>query len=284
MGRLALVTARELSHPDDDRPLLDSAFAAVGITPDWVVWDDLSVAWARYDRVVVRSPWDYTAKYERFLDWVDLVGRESVLVNPAPVVRWNSHKAYLGELAERGVPVVPTVVVAAGTELDLAALLAGRGWPSAVVKPAVSVGAIGARRVEGDSTPPLVADVDLLVQPFVPAIAAGETSVVFAGGEPTHAVRKVPAAGDYRVQVQHGGHEVATVATPAQIALGRRALAAMATGFAAEDEAVRYARVDCVDTDAGPLLMELELIEPSLFLHLAPPAAAARFVDAVLAR
>lgn len=279
MTRVALVTARELPHPDDDRPHLDRAFGAAGWSSAWAVWDDPSVDWARFDLVVVRSPWDYTSNYEAFVDWIDRVGRVSTLVNPASVLRWNSHKSYLTALADRGVPVVPTVVVARGAELDLPALLAERGWTDAVVKPAVSVGAIGARRVGIAAAGRETAEVDLLVQPFVPGIAAGETSVIFFGGEPSHAVRKVPATGDYRVQVQHGGRETVARATSAQIDLGRRALSAVAA-VVDGGERVRYARVDSVDTADGPRLMELELIEPALYLHLAP-AAADRFVAAI---
>jgi len=279
--RLALVTARELPHTDDDRPLLDRAFGAAGASSEWVVWDDPSVDWAGYDLVVVRSPWDYTSNYERFLDWIDLVERASELVNSAAVLRWNSHKSYLAALAGRGVPVVPTVVVDEGAELDLRALLDARDWADAVVKPAVSVGAIGARRVSVDTAARLEADADLLVQPFVPGIAAGETSVVFLDGEPSHAVRKVPATGDFRVQVQHGGREEATRATSAQVDVGLRALSAVADLVDPGGGQVRYARVDTVDTDDGPLLMEVEMIEPALYLHLAPAAAADRFVTAV---
>ena len=193
---------------------------------------------------------------------------------------WNSHKSYLLDLADRGVDVVPTAMIPAGTPLELDRLLDEHGWTEAVVKPAVSVGAIGATRVHrgeaaGWRAAPGLGD--LLVQPMMAGVAEGETSMIVIDGRITHAVRKIPAVGEFRVHVQYGGRESVHQPEPAELDLARRALAAVG-------RPLLYGRIDCVASPDGPRLMELELIEPSLFLPLAPPAAVAALGDAVAAR
>jgi glutathione synthase/RimK-type ligase-like ATP-grasp enzyme len=251
-----------------------------GVAAEWVVWDDPSADWSSYDAVWIRSTWDYTARHAAFLDWLEVVSATTELWNPAPVVRWNSHKSYLLDLADRGVEVVPTVLVPAGEVLGLDRVLDDQGWTDAVIKPAVSVGAIGAARVHRDDAPGWMPEPhlgDLLVQPMMTGVTQGETSMIAIDGRVTHAVRKIPAAGDFRVHVEYGGREVAHETEPAELELAARALEAVG-------RPLLYARVDCVDTEKGPMLMELELIEPSLFLPLAPPTAVAALGDAVAAR
>jgi glutathione synthase/RimK-type ligase-like ATP-grasp enzyme len=276
-----LATCAELAVPDPDRPVLDAALDDAGVRAEWAVWDDPSVDWSRFDAVWIRSTWDYTAHHAAFLAWVDDVAAATELWNPASIVRWNSHKSYLLDLEAAGVAVVPTVVVPEQAPLALGAVLAEHGWDEAVVKPAVSVGAIGAARVTAAdaaawSRPP-DATGDLLVQPLVPEVTAGETSMIAVEGTITHSVRKIPAAGDFRVQVKHGGREVAHMAGPDELELARRALDAVG-------ERLLYARVDCVTTPAGPRLMELELIEPFLFLGTASIPAVAELARAVATR
>jgi glutathione synthase/RimK-type ligase-like ATP-grasp enzyme len=245
-----------------------------------VVWNDPTADWAGYDAVWIRSTWDYTERYAAFLDWLDVVEAATDVWNPAPVMRWNSHKSYLLDLAERGVDVVPTTLVREGDTLVLDRILDEQGWTDAVVKPAVSVGAIGASRVHrvdaaGWTPEPHLGD--LLVQPLMAGVAEGETSMIAIDGQVTHAVRKIPEAGDFRVHVEYGGREVVHQPEPAELELAARALEAVG-------RPLLYARVDCVATEEGPRLMELELIEPSLFLPLAPPAALAGLGDAVAGR
>ncbi len=256
-------------------------------------WDDPSVDWSSFGAAWIRSTWDYTGRSDEFLTWTARVAALTRLWNPAEVVAWNSHKSYLLELAAAGVAVVPTEPVAAGTAVDLVALMDDRGWDEVVVKPAVGAGAVGAERVprsrarawtEADRarTAP-----DRLVQPLVVEVADGEVSLLVVEGRLTHAVRKVPAPGDFRVHAHLGGRELAHEPTPAERDLARAVLAvdALADGpLASGGEPLLYARVDCVTTAQGPQLMELELIEPSLFLPLAPPDARRTLADAVVAR
>jgi glutathione synthase/RimK-type ligase-like ATP-grasp enzyme len=218
---------------------------------------------------VIRTPWDYTARYDEFIAWVRDVGEQRPMVNPAEVLIWNSHKSYLRDLAGRGIPVVPTAVVpaAAGEEARTAAL--GRYEGDIVIKPAISVGADQTLRVDASS--PAAADHlgaitatgDALVQPFLPEITAGEVSLIYFGGEFSHAVRKTPTVGDFRVQAIYGG-----AVSRCEPSAAERSVAA--TTLAALGRPLAYARVDLVATSFGPMLMELELIEPQLFLDAAP--------------
>ena len=188
-----------------------AASAAAGIDSDWVVWDDPRLDWSVYDAVVIRSTWDYHHAPERFLGWCDHVGSVTRLVNPAPVARWNAHKRYLVELARAGVPVVPTGLVERDSDEPLAAVAARHGWDEVVVKPAVGAGAEGAARLRVDDPAAeraftaLRARGEVLVQPYVHEIErSGEVSVVLIAGEVTHAVRKLPADGEFRVQAEYG--------------------------------------------------------------------------------
>lgn len=251
---------------------------ARGVPTDVVSWDE-DRDWAAYRLVVVRTPWDYFDRLTDFLDWAARVERETTLVNPADVLRWNSHKGYLVELATKGVPTVPTRMVP-GPSTDVADQVREVPWDEVVVKPAVDGGARHAWRGWRDD--PALSRVaerltdhgDVVVQPFVPAIVDGERSLVFLGGRFSHAVRKVPSAGDYRSQRHLGGSEVPHEPDAAEI---RVALAAMA----AAPGRLTYARVDLVDWEGAPVLIELEVIEPDLFFRDVPERVE-RFADVVV--
>jgi glutathione synthase/RimK-type ligase-like ATP-grasp enzyme len=284
--RLAVVTCDRLPVPDPDRALIDRSLDDLGHAGRWawVPWrGDLD--WRSFGLVWIRTPWDYVDHYEEFLAWLDRIEDQVAVVNPVPVLRWNSHKRYLRDLEDDGVAVVPTRIVDPASA-DLDELLEANGWPEAVVKPAVSVGAIGASRVSIGAPDHAAALAragvrgEVLVQPYLTTIAEGETSVVVLDGQVSHAVRKVPADGEFRVHAEYGGSERRHEPTATELALVEEALAAVPS-----PEPLTYARVDCVtDTDGAPRLMELELIEPSLFLPLAPPAEVDRLVAAVIAR
>lgn len=270
---------------DVDRPLLDMATERVGLDAEWVSWRDATVDWGTFDAVLIHSTWDYHEALGEFLAWAERVDELSRLVNPVEVVRWNAHKRYLLDLAATGVPVVPTVVVPQAEPESLACVADARGWAEVVVKPAVGAGAVGAGRFRIDepagerALASVLTSSDALVQPFLTEIESrGETSVLVLGGEVTHAVGKVPRSGDFRVQEHHGGTERAVAPTAAELEL-----AALATAAVAEIAPVHYARVDCVTVDGRPHLMELEVIEPSLYLPFASPETADRLMAALLA-
>ncbi|MGO4342751.1 ATP-grasp domain-containing protein [Pedococcus sp. 2YAF34] len=278
--RIALCTWSDPAYVDPEPPLVAEQLTARGHRADVVVWHD-DVDWSAYDLVVIRSTWDYFERLEEFLAWVDRVDVESRVVNPPAVVRWNVHKGYLAELGAAGVPVLPMLVVPRGAA-DIDARIAATGWEQVVVKPAVDGGARKAARGEATS-PALVEHArvvvelgDVVVQPYAPGIEDGEVSLFVFGGEVSHAVRKVPADGDYRVQAHHGGAEHPHTATEAELATARAALAVAPDG-------VTYARVDLVEHEGVPTVMELELIEPDLFLRM-DAGALDRYVDLVEAQ
>jgi hypothetical protein len=285
MSRIAFVTHAGLPGLSNDDRLAVAELTRLGATVDAAVWDDPSVRWASYDRVVIRSCWDYHLRPDAFLDWIARLEGDGVsLWNPAPVIRTNVDKGYLVDLAAAGVPVVPTVRLKQGERADLAGLLVERGWDEAVVKPSVSASAFRTRRVRLEDADAAAAQADLeemltasgaLVQRFLPEIQTrGEWSFIFLGGEYSHAVLKRPKTGDFRVQEELGGSSVLERPGPALVEQARAVTATIPT-------LCLYARVDGVEIEGVFTLMELELIEPMLFLGW-EPRAPARFAEAIL--
>jgi glutathione synthase/RimK-type ligase-like ATP-grasp enzyme len=282
------VTHEGLPHLDeDDRPLAD-ALRRTGADVTPAIWSDARVDWPGFDLVVMRSCWDYDGRVTEFRAWLDaLEAGGARVVNPVPALRWNLDKAtFLADLRDRGVAIVPTVVVEPGTSRTLASLLEEAGWDEAVVKPSVSLDAHSTWRVRRSGAGPEADDragrptdletlfrsamsaAPLLVQRYQPEIETdGEWSLVFLAGELAHTVRKVPPRGEFRVQSQYGGGKVREEASEELQADARRTIAA---AEAACGESFTYARVDGVRTDEGFLLMELEVLDPSLYLDVAP--------------
>jgi glutathione synthase/RimK-type ligase-like ATP-grasp enzyme len=270
---VVLVTGRQMRRPDPEIHLLVAALEQQSIDVVIRPWDD-ATAWASVPLVVVRSPWDYTDAHEEFLSWARSVAAVTRLVNPLEVLEWNSHKSYLLALASAGVSTVVTTLVRRGaSDVDQAHALAA--YPGEIViKPAISVGAIGALRTASDSPEAAshLADLsssgDVLVQPLARAVLdGGESSLIYFGGLFSHAIRKLPAAGDYRVQEHHGGRVVAHDPTDDEFAVA-------AATLTAAPAATAYARVDLVQVAGSAAVMELEAIEPQLFLDRDAHAAA----------
>lgn len=261
---VVLVTGRHMRRPDPEIHLLVAALEQQSIHVVIAPWDD-ATAWASVPLVVVRSPWDYTDAHEEFLSWVRSVAAVTQLVNPRAVLEWNSHKSYLLDLASVGVSTVATTLVRRGASVAEQARALAMYAGEIVIKPAVSVGAIGALRAASSSLEAgahlaeLAAAGDVLVQPLAAAVLRdGESSLIYFGGEFSHAIRKVPADGDYRVQEHHGGRVVPHEPTDDEFATAVAALAAAPAATA-------YARVDLVQVDGCAAVMELEAIEPQLF-------------------
>ncbi|OGQ23689.1 MAG: hypothetical protein A2138_00955 [Deltaproteobacteria bacterium RBG_16_71_12] len=289
--RVALATCAELPHLDGDDAPLVAALRRRGVEVSHPVWDAGDAPFLAAGLTVIRSTWDYTTNAAAFVAWAGRVdaGSGGRLCNPASVVRWNSHKGYLLELSAKGVPIVPTRLLPAGTSCDLVRLAREEGWHGGVVaKPAVSAGSRDSMMVTPaglaytqDYFDRLLPTRDLLVQPFVPGIAEGELSLIYlehAGAlRFAHAVNKVPADGDFRSQPEFRA-EVRTATPPrAWRDAAERALSSVT-------ERLLYARVDLVAGDGGaPWLMELELIEPSLYLAWAAPSTET-LADAIVER
>jgi len=285
MRRLRIAIATCAGYDDlkvDDR-LLQEALATRRAYPPQYVWDGEQPEWGRFDACLVRSTWDYHDKHEEFLAWTRGVAAETRLWNPPELVAWNSDKTYLGELAAAGVPTVPTVWVERVDEIDIEAVLGDQGWTEAVIKPTVDLGAKNLHRVRagaGEARPALAAVLErgrAMIQPFLPSLEAeGEISLIYIDGKLSHAVRKRPAPGDFRVQSIWGGTFEPTEAGPREREIATLALEQL-------DEVPLYARVDLVaGLDADLCLIELELIEPNLYLVAHPPAAAALAEAALL--
>ena len=257
----------------DDR-LLQDALARRGLSSARVDWADPAIDWSTFRCGVFRTTWDYYERFAEFRRWLDRVSSLTRLINPLATVIWNADKHYLADLEAAGVPIVPTVFLEQGSALDLVARLAALGWSEAVIKPCVSGGARHTYRFTCETAAnvePVVrqvlAEESFLLQPFEPyVLASGEDSLMVLDGVYSHAIRKLPKPGDFRVQDDHGGTVRPRQPDDEQIALAVRAAAA------AGDPA--YARVDLVRGRAGGwAVMELELIEPELWLRCHPPAA-----------
>ena len=283
--RVALATYDAAPDLAPDDQLLAAALERAGIRATPVVWSDRSVDWRSFDAVVIRSCWDYHRRHGEFVAWLDAldVSRRPVW-NPTPMVRWNSDKRYLIDLARRGVATVPTRIVERGSRVSVPDLAHAEGWARFVVKPAVSASAhethamdlpLGAE--DHAAIERVVAHGDALVQPFVDEVTTdGELSLIFFDGEFSHAAIKRSRRGDFRVQTEHGGTVAPIDVVPAIIAEARRSLDAL-------DELPLYARVDGVGDERAFRLMELELIEPNVFLGAAD-GSADRFAAAIVGR
>ncbi len=241
----------------------------------WTEADDLD----RFDLVLPLVTWGYHMRPTEWLAFLDRLEADGTRVaNPPSLLRWNSDKAYLAELSAKGIATVPTLEVDHLNEAALAAAHGVFGTDRLVVKPPVSASAWGTFRLgPADPVPEEVHGTRMMIQPWLESVVTtGEYSVVMLGGAFSHAVVKRAKAGDFRVQPEHGGSTEACAPPEGAVEL---AMAAMAEAPAA----ATYARVDFLAADDGALqIIELELIEPALFLHCVPEAKA-RFAGVVLA-
>lgn len=280
--RVALVTQRHLpAWEQDDRPFHASLHAR-GVEVLHVPWDDAAFDWSTVDAALIRTTWDYQRDLDRFLAWTERAGAATRLLNPPGVVAWNSRKTYLRDLAAHGLPIAPSVWWSPGDPTDLGPVLGQAGWSRAFLKPVVGASASHTLRFVVDDAGLAAAAAHLeavgapmIVQPYLPSVeTVGEWSVIVIDGQPTHAVRKVPVAGDYRVQDDHGATDGPIAPSPELLDLARAALDATAAVLGL-DAPLLYARVDVLHHDGRLVLNELELIEPSLFFRHGPGAAEA---------
>lgn len=259
--RIALATSlAEL--PPSDRALAH-ALTEHGAEPRSALWHSPHIDWSRFNAVAVRSCWDYHLQPDAFLDWISQLETLGIpIVNPPALIRWNFRKTYLDELARRGVRIPETVWLAPGQSADVAELCRARGWRATVIKPLISASAYRTeRRREGTVHGPA------MIQEYLDAIEIeGEWSLIYMGGRFSHAVRKRPSRGDFRVQMEFGGAALPAAPDAALLAFAESALRAL-------PEPGVLVRVDVVQERRGCFLMELEAIEPELFLSAAPGSA-----------
>ena len=291
---IALAAVQEGWDDDEDAPLLVEALERLdGVRARPAMWDDDRVDWAAFDLVVIRSTWDYAQRPAAFLDWARRVQAVTRLENPAPVVAWNIDKRYLGELGERGVPIVPTSYLSPGAGTAEIEHAIGRD-SEVVVKPTVSAGSRDTARHPADDPMAAAAHArdlleagrDVMVQPYLDAVdEQGETGMVFFEGTFSHAFRKGPLlhAGAAPVAGLFAPERIGPrQPEPGELALAERVLDASRERLGVEQ--LLYARVDVLrGPDGSPVLLELELVEPSFFLTV-DPAAAERAARAIATR
>ncbi len=285
-----LATCADLPTGDEDGRELHAACHELGLDVSWQVWDDGTADWQSPDLVVIRSTWDYTPRREEFLAWTRSV---RALANPADVVAWNSDKRYLRGLADAGVPTVPTSWSEPGEAVELPVGV------DFVVKPAVGAGSVGAGRFA--ATDPAAPDRarahaaelhaagrTVMVQPYLDQVDdAGETALIFFDGVYSHAIRKGAMLPEAVVHPVGPGFSHGLFVTeriqPRQPTGAERAVAEQALAACAHLGPLLYARVDLLPSPDGPVVIELEVVEPSLFLDHAP-GSAARLAARIAAR
>ena len=283
--RVALITWSGLPEGAESERMLLPHLAAAGVEAHIVDWRSAGVSLRQFDLVVLRSCWDYHLRGVEFTEWLRRTARSAPVLNDVKTVLWNCDKFYLRELGAIGIEIAPTVFVNGSGPIAPAAWQEIRSWKKSVVKPAVSASAHktwlfdSAAVPDEDELKSKMESEGFLVQQFMPEIEThGELSFVYIDGTYSHTVLKRPAAGDFRVQQEHGGS--------AELVHPDSDLLDQANEIAATVAQVReslYCRIDAVARDGRLVLMELELIEPELFLALAE-GAVERFARAIVKR
>ncbi|MGB0653461.1 MAG: ATP-grasp domain-containing protein [Thermoplasmatota archaeon] len=285
-SQILLATCPGVGLFHDDEPLV-AAFAHLGVVAEAKAWQEIDGSEGA--PVLIRTPWDYAEHRDAFLAWLDRLDAAGVhVLNPPALMHWNLDKRYLLELQRRGVDIVPTELLPAFEEAAVREVRRRRGWRVAIAKPTFGAGATGLVRVDeagvstfdasGNTWMPDAAALPqgpCLVQPLLPEVEEGEWSLFYFGGAYSHAVLKRPAAGDIRVQEEHGGRTEAATPSQAVREAADRVMAAVPEAL--------YGRVDGVVVAGRFLLMELELVEPELYFRYAGAEAPARLAEATLA-
>jgi glutathione synthase/RimK-type ligase-like ATP-grasp enzyme len=271
--KIALVTAlpRPEVHFDHDMELLKNAVAANGADVSVAHWDDLNTDWASFDLVVIRSPWDYSWRSREFFAWIDECGSRTRIMNQPHIMRWNADKTYLRFMKDKSIPIISTEFVAPGESATFPVDY------EFVVKPSVGAGSRYCARYQPSERSRAEEHVDsihaegvtAMIQPYVHEIeTTGERALVFIEGEFLHAIRKnaVLSPGT-RFDQDKDAHPGTRCWTPTdqELALARRVLGAIPFS-----EPLLYARVDMVSDPAEPVMTELELVEPGLYLRIHP--------------
>lgn len=255
--------------------LLKEALERMGLKVERTYWDDPNYDWSQTRAVVFRTIWDYFERFEEFWPWLQSIETKTKLINPMSLIEWNIDKAYLFDLEKRGIPVVPSVLVKKGRSQNLIEITRSMNWTDLVVKPTIAGGGyltykysyaeLAGHQAQFDD---LVAERDMLVQGYISSITEkGEASLMVFGGEFTHSILKRAKTGDFRVQDDFGGSVHPYEHSPDEVLLAQKVMAQC-------PEVPAYGRVDIVwDDNNQPMVSELEIIEPELWVRQAPWAA-----------
>lgn len=267
----------------DERKLITQALEDLGLKVHCAAWDDTEYDWSQTRSVVFRTIWDYFERYDEFSAWLEIVKTKTQLVNSYDLIQWNIDKHYLEDLQDKGVAIVPTEYVDTGSYRSIAEVCLERDWQDVVIKPAIAGGAFHTHKVleferadYEEVFENLVAERDMLIQPFVPTISSrGEASLMVFNGKFTHAILKKPKQGDYRVQDDWGGTVHPYSPTQEEITFAEDCFKACSTMPA-------YGRADILWGKNGDILLgELEIVEPELWIRN-DPASARQFAQGVL--
>ena len=285
MTDITILTCKEYFDPETpsvytdnillEYRLLKEALERLGLKVDRAYWDDPNYDWSQTRAVVFRTIWDYFERFEEFWPWLQSVEQQTQLINSMSLIEWNIDKAYLFDLEKQGIPVVPSVLVKKGQFQNLYEIARSMNWTDLVVKPTIAGGGyltykyshadLAQNQAQFDA---LVAERDMLVQGYISSITEkGEASLMVFGGKFTHSILKRAKTGDFRVQDDFGGTVHAYQETRDEVTLAQKVMAQCA------DMPV-YGRVDIVWDDQGqPMVSELEIIEPELWVRQAPWSA-----------
>jgi glutathione synthase/RimK-type ligase-like ATP-grasp enzyme len=274
MQKICLLTCKENNQITDDSLLIDELRKSGRYTVENIPWDE-DHDWSTFDMVIIRTTWDYTQRIEEFLAKMTLINSKTRLINSLSVVKWNHHKGYLKELEEKDVLIVPTVFFTFPQKV-----LIPLGWKQDkfIIKPCVSASSyntfvVSRGELEDESYRSKLFNTDWMLQPFMEEILKGEISLHFFNSHFSHAIIKVPKAGDFRVQEEYGGNIVPYTPSEYLLSEAKKILSHI-------NEPLLFARVDVVPMNNDFALMELELIEPSLYFRK-DPGSPARFVEAL---
>jgi len=281
----------EIESPEElfaDDTMLIEAFAERGVEALAVAWDDPEVDWGKFDLALIRSTWDYIDDRDRFLATLGRIAGSCRLENQLDTIRWNSEKHYLFDLADADVRTVPTVQVSVVEPDDLELTVSGRGWKTVVLKPRIGAGSADIHRIPAQHAVRTLEELyaqdptkEYILQPFIETITTeGEWSYVYIAGALSHVLIKKPAEGDFRSHGVHGGTVSLAEASPGDRLQVDAMLKQIQKQFPFDP---LYSRVDVIRAEGRLAIMELELIEPMLYLGSAP-GAAGRLADAAIAR
>jgi glutathione synthase/RimK-type ligase-like ATP-grasp enzyme len=285
MTDITILTCKEYFDPETpsvytdnillEYRLLKEALERLGLKVDRAYWDDPNYDWSQTRAVVFRTIWDYFERFEEFWPWLQSAEQQTQLINSMSLIEWNIDKAYLFDLEKQGIPVVPSVLVKKGQFQNLSEIARSMNWTDLVVKPTIAGGGyltykyshadLAQNQAQFDA---LVAERDMLVQGYISSITEkGEASLMVFGGEFTHSILKRAKTGDFRVQDDFGGTVHAYQETRDEVALAQKVMAQC-------PDMPAYGRVDIVWDDQGqPMVSELEIIEPELWVRQAPWSA-----------
>ena len=261
--RIAIATSLPVADQPPGEQLLITALAQIGAFATQAIWSSSEVDWTQFSAVVIRTCWDYHLRVPEFLTWIKLLEDSRIaVINHPELIRWNIDKTYLKHFAHNGIVIPETIWLQPEAEKDIAKLCAAHAWQQAVIKPIISASAYGTeRRNSGPVHGPM------MIQQYLPAIETeGEWSLTYFDQEFSHAVRKRPRPADFRVQKDFGGSVEPATPSSTLTTFAEAALSLL-------PYPATFARVDLVEQDGRTYLMEMEVIEPELFLNYAPESA-----------